>query len=206
MKKVFVASSLMAACVSAMSQGYAGAVYALSRIDGACQGQETCDHRGRAVRAYFGANLSASNQIDLGIGKVAAVDFGLMNFGKGGSTGQGTYTVDVNAGPITVPTQRSTTANALTFAVASVFPFGGGVSGVVRTGAAYVSSTVRYYVNGVENGSETATKLKPYIGLGLEVDVVDNVKIVGAFDWTKFDVAGSSSSLRSIGLGAQVGF
>lgn len=126
MKKVFVASSLMAACVSAMSQGYAGAVYALSRIDGACQGQETCDHRGRAVRAYFGANLSASNQIDLGIGKVAAVEFGLMNFGKGGSTGQGTYTVDVNAGPITVPTQRSTTANALTFAVASVFPFGGG--------------------------------------------------------------------------------
>lgn len=189
-----------------MSQGYAGAVVALSKIDGACQGQETCDHRGRAARVYFGSNLSAARQIDLGIGKIAAVEFGLMSFGKGGSTGQGTYTMDVDVGPVVLPTQRSTTANALTFAVASVFPFGGGVSGVVRTGAAYVSSTVRYYVNGVENGSETATKLKPYLGLGLEVDVVDNVKIVGVFDWTKFDVAGSSSSLHSIGLGAQVGF
>lgn len=205
MKKVIVSCSLFLACSAAMSQGYMGAVAALSRIDGACDGQDSCNHRGRSFKIYFGSPLSEAHQIDLGIGKLSAVEVGLTGFGKGGSNGQFIYN-DPDAGPVTMTAQRSTTANALTLAAVSSFPFGGGVAGVVRTGVAYVSSTVRYYVNGVQNGSETATKLKPYLGLGVEFEVVDNLKVVGAFDWTQFDVAGNKSSLKSIGLGAQLGF
>lgn len=210
MRNIFVIATLMAACSTAMSQGYVGAVVALSRIDGACQGQDTCDHKGHAIRAYFGSALSPDHQVDLGIGKLSSVEVGFVNFGKGGSTGAISYIDPTDSDPTTNqhtrPGQRSTTANALTLAAVSTFPFGGGVTGVVRTGVAYVSSTVRYYDVGVENGSETATKLKPYLGLGVEYEVVDNLKIVGAFDWTQFDVAGNKSSLKSFGLGAQVGF
>lgn len=206
MKKVFVACSLMAACVSAMSQGYVGAVVALSRVDGACGGQDTCDQRGHAVRAYFGTPLSAENQIDFGVGKISAVEVGLIGFGKGRSSGQASYTPDVNNPPVSVPTQRSTTSNALTFAAVARIPVAGDLSGVLRAGAAYVSSTVRYYVNGVENGSETATKLKPYLGLGLEFEAMKGFRIVGSYDWTKFDVSDQKGGLKAFGLGAEIGF
>lgn len=206
MKKVIATCSLILGCSAAMSQGYVGAVAALSRIDGACQGQDTCDHKGHAVRAYFGSALSPDHQIDLGIGKISSVEVGIISFGKGGSTGSVVYTDSGSASPYNRSGQRSTTANALTFSAVSTFPFGGGVSGLARAGVAYVSSTVRYHIDGVENGSETATKLKPYLGLGVEYEVVDNLKVVGAFDWTQFDVAGNKSSLKSFGLGAQVGF
>jgi len=218
MKKVIVSCVLFAACSTAMSQGYMGAVLALSKIDGACAGQDDCNSdRHHAFKVYFGSPLAQAHQIDLGVGKVSAVEVGIINFGKGRSAGHtsvpeldanGLVITDNNNVPIltNAPTARSTTAHALTLAAVSTFPIGGGVTGVVRTGAAYVTSTVRYYVQGAENGSETANKLKPYLGLGLEYDVVDNVKIVGAFDWTKFDVAGNTSNLKSFGLGASVGF
>jgi hypothetical protein len=219
MKKVIASLSLLAACTTALAQGYVGALVALSRIDGACAGQNTCSETGHhAMKVYFGSSLSEDHQFDLGIGKIAAVEVGMISFGNGQSTGtaqaaqldaNGQVVSDPNTGSavmVSVPASRSTSARALTFAAVSLFPMGGGVNGVLRTGAAYVTSTVNYYVQGVENGSETASKLKPYVGLGLEYSVTDNVKVVSAFDWTKFDVAGYQSSLRSFGIGAQVGF
>lgn len=214
MKKILLGSFFCIVSVSAFAQGYAGAVAALSKMGLNCDGQASCDKKGRAVKLYVGSNLSQEKQIDFGVGRLQAVEVSFIGFGKSSSNGTG-YLYDPNvdildpAAPsplYPVPTSKSVTANAITFAGVLKFPIVEGAGAVARVGAAYVSSTARYYVQGGSNGSETSTKLKPYIGLGLEYEAVKGLRFVGAYDWTKLDVSNQRGGLQSLGLGAEMDF
>lgn len=205
MKNIFVTCSLLVACSVTLAQGYAGAVVALTNFDANCGEQMSCDNKGHGVKVYFGSKLAKESQIDLGFAKLDSVEVGLINFGKGRLSYSRAF-VDPDNGPYLVNAATVNTANALTAAAVIRMPVFDGAAFLVRPGLAYVSSTQRYYVSGVQDGSETATKFKPYLGLGVEYAPMDNFKIVGSFDFTQFDVAGQKANLKSLGLGAEIGF
>lgn len=196
--------------IASQAQGYVGAVASLSSIGIDCANKLTCDKKGFGARFYAGSKLSAENQIDFQFGKIDAFEVGVSNFGKASSTYIRTYTITdvVNGGTTTQDRTISTvgTANALTFAAVANMPVTTELAVLAKLGVAYVSSTARYYVDGVANASETETKLKPYLGLGASMVVFDSLKIVGNYDVTAFDVAGRKSRASSFGLGAEMSF
>lgn len=207
MKKLWITVASMTFCGLAVAQGYAGAVVALTKLGADCAGMMSCDTKGHGVKIYFGSKLIKSDQFDFGVGVVDAVEFGVMSFGKGAVNYSKEYVDAVNGGPnIVAAATTVNTANALIASVVARVPLFEGANFLVRPGVAYVSSTQRYYVSGIQNGSETATKFKPYLGLGFDFSPMDGVKFVGSFDWTKFDVASQKSNLTSLGLGAEIGF
>ncbi|MBI3381252.1 MAG: hypothetical protein HY019_04515 [Aquabacterium sp.] len=189
------------------AQGYVGAVAALTSIGGGCpSGNTECDKKGFGLHLYAGSTLSKAKQIDFGVGRLESVEVGLMTFGKGDSNGVKQIPIPYDTATTEVPTSAVATANALTFAAVSRVPLMDGVAIGIKTGIAFVSSTMRYSIGGVQDGSETASKLKPYLALTVEYAPMSNLKIVWSYDWTRFDVAGQKGSLGALGLGAEVGF
>ena len=206
MKKTVIASAMTLLCGVAFAQGYVGAVVSLTSIGTDCSGVASCDKKGRGGKVYFGTKFAKANQLDFGIGSVDSLEFGVVTFGKGATTYTKQY-LDANTSTTyDLDASTSNTANALVGTVVVRLPLFDGAAVTVRPGLAYVSSTQRYYVAGAQNGSETATKLKPYLGLGIEFSLFQDVRVVGAFDWTKFDVADHHSSLKAFGVGAEIGF
>jgi hypothetical protein len=215
MYRFVVASILCLAPFMSHAQGYVGAVAALSSIGIDCADKLSCDKRGRGIKLYGGTKLSPNNRIDIGsIGSISAIEVAAINFGKVSTTeNSAPYTVvdttinfSVSDTPVTRAVTKTGTSNALAIAAVADFPIVTDLVLSLKLGAAYVSSTLRTYVDGVENGSVTETKLKPYIGLGLSYAIVDSVKIVGSYDRTGFDVDGRKSHSSNIGLGAEIGF
>lgn len=191
---------------SVEAQGYVGAVAALTSVGLDCSGHDTCDKKGFGVKLYAGSPISKENRVDLGVGVVDAVEFGLINFGKGGGAHTVTY-IDLNSGsPFDQSVSTVGTANAIFGAFVARFAVVDTISLLVKPGLAYVSSTQRYYIGSNSNGSETATKLQPYLGFGAELNVDSKFKLVGSFDWTRYDVGSKKSNLTSLGLGAEIGF
>jgi len=206
MKKLMIASAMVVYGGVAAAQGYAGAVVALTKLGSGCSGTLSCDTRGVGAKIYFGSKLAKESRFEFGFGEVDAVEFGVMSFGKGSYTYSKDYVNGATGVPFTLDASTVNTANALVASIVARVPIFDGASILVRPGLAYVSSTQRYYVAGVQNGSETTTKLKPYVGLGLEYSLVDKFKVVGSFDWTRFDAASQKVNLMSLGLGAEIGF
>lgn len=209
MKKIIVAFSFCLSSAATFAQGYVGAVAALTSIGLDCSGQTNCDKRGFGVKFYAGSKLSASNQIDLGIGKVDAVEVGVINFGKASSQFTAGYTYEdpvLGLTPATRVVHQVATANALTAAVVLNAPVTTDFALSARLGGAYVSSTVKKYVEGAGDGSVTSTKLKPYVGFSASYNIVDSIKLIGSYDATRYDVLGHQSWLSLLGLGAEMSF
>lgn len=210
MKKLIIASIFVSGLTAAHAEGYAGAVASLTSIGGGCDSRlAECDKKGFGVKVYFGSKLTGARQLDLGIGKIDAVEAGFVNFGKIQSQGMiqlpdVTDALGINLVPSRATT--SATANALVVAAVAHVPVADDFTGVVKLGGAYVSSTVRYFIEGASDSSKTATKLQPYIGLGFEMALASNIKLVGSYDWTRFSVEGQKGSLGAFGMGAQFGF
>jgi len=193
------------------AQGYVGAVAALSSVGMDCSDTLSCDKKGHGFKMYGGTKLSPANQINLGgFGKIDAVEVGVLTFGKFSSSVPVSYPVyDPDTGGSTTQNRVSSssyTSNALTVAAVANFPILSDLAFSLKLGAAYESSTIRNYVDGAGNGSDTSTKLKPYIGLGLSYAVLNSVKIVSSYDRIAFDVAGQKSNASMFGLGAEIGF
>lgn len=206
MKKMMIAAAMAVFCGVAAAQGYVGAVVALTKLGSGCSGTLSCDTKGVGAKVYFGSKLAKESRFEFGFGAVDAVEFGVMSFGKGSYTYNKDYVNGSTGTPFTLDASTVNTANALVASVVARMPVFDGVSILVRPGLAYVSSTQRYYVAGVRNGSETETKLKPYVGLSVEYSVMDKFKVVGSFDWTRFDAASQKANLTALGLGAEIGF
>ncbi|MGC4059591.1 MAG: outer membrane beta-barrel protein [Aquabacterium sp.] len=213
MYRYVVAGALSAVAFSSQAQGYVGAVAALSSIGVDCAEKASCDKKGHGAKIYAGSKFDTANQFDLGgVGKDVWIEVGVVSFGKAATSELGYYYIvdPVNGGVLTDPISRqiskTATANALTVAAVAEFPIVNNLEFSLKLGAAYVSSTMRTYIDGVENGSLTETKLKPYIGLGVSYVVMNSFKIVGAYDHTSFDVDGRKSHVSNIGLGAEIGF
>lgn len=209
MNRFFLGFAIFTATTLANAQGYVGAVRSFTNIGYECPPGMNCDKSGHGWRFYGGTKLSASKQIDLGIGKVDSVEVGYLKYAQVISSGQATvdYLNDVGD-PATriAPTALRIQADALTLAMVARFPLVDQLSASARLGVAYVSSTVRHDLDGMTNTSETTTKLKPYVGFGVEYDIPSVVKVVGTFDLTKVNAGGFSGNARMIGLGAEKSF
>ncbi len=208
--KRFVAFSLLSVFVfSAYSQGYVGAVRSLSNIDFHCSDDVDCHKSGQAWRFYGGMRLAPGAAIDLGVGRIDAIEVAYMRFGSARSGGTRTVSVfDVNLGIVDVvkDVAYKAQADALSASLVARFPVVDDLNVLGRLGVAYVSSTLRTDVGGMSDTSQTATKLKPYAGLGVEYEIPSVMKIIGSIDWTRYDVAGRSGSMRMIGVGAETSF
>lgn len=213
MKRVLaVATAFFSLVPVAYSQGYAGAVYSFTNVDFGCSSAGGCDKSAKGWKFYGGAALSPKNTVDFGIGKISAFEVSYFQFGrartKDATATEVYYDADntgLNATRV-VPAQYSADTNALSVALVAKIPLVDQVAFSVKAGAAYVTSTYRTEVNGQSRGSETASKLKPYLGLGVEYDIPDLIKLIGTFDITRFDVAGHKGNASMFGLGAEKAF
>lgn len=97
-------------------------------------------------------------------------------------------------------------ADALSLAAVARFPLFEQMNFSAKAGVAYVSSTVRVDLEGVQYSSETATKFKPYVGFTLEYDIPAIVRVVGSFDYTQYDVGGKRGGASMLGIGAEKSF
>jgi len=214
--KRYVAMALLGGASSLVcAQGYVGAVLALTNIGADCPAGLDCKNSSEGFRLYAGTKLPPRYAFDFGFGKLDALEVGYMRFGRGSINGTQTVTEYIPAlddgvnNPIvarSAPLNGTTQADAITAAVVAHVPIAEQFAASARLGLAYVSSTYRTVLDGRSYTSETATKLKPYIGFGLEYDIPAIAKIIGTFDMTKYDAAGLTGNLRMIGLGAERSF
>lgn len=210
MKRLIAVFLLTISVFPVYAQGYVGAVRSLSNIDFNCSDEINCHKKGQAWRFYGGVRLAPKSVIDLGAGRIDAVEVAYMRFGAAHSGSYRTVNVyDANQAAVVQVVKDvvyKAQADALSASFVARFPVVDNFNVLGRLGVAYVSSTLRTEVGGVSDSSETSTKLKPYAGLGLEYEIPSVVKIIGSLDWTRYDASGRSGSLRMIGLGAETSF
>lgn len=211
MKRLFVVAAMSAAVSSVHAEGYAGAILALTRLDIPCEASVPCDRKANGGRIYFGSRLSDASRIDFGVGAIDAVEFGYMKLGAAKTEGSATtYKFDPDdpavVNSVLVPATVKTQADALTFAAVMHFPVTTNLSFAARAGAAYVTTTVKRTQDGLSSGSRSESHLRPYVGLGVEFDIPQWVKVVGTFDATQFEVNGKKGSAQLMGLGLEKAF
>lgn len=208
MKRTLVGIVLAGLYATASAQGYAGAVLGMSEYSLDCRGFTPCDKKANFAKVFAG-NQFKQGLVDTEHFKIDTIEVGFTRFGsvKMG-TGTASYTYNDGFGLVTTtaPTRVSADATALSVAGVGRVLITQRFTGSLKLGVSVVQSTVDRYVANTRNGSETSTKFSPYAGLGLEFAVIDNVKLVGHFDYTKFKSDGFKGDLQSLGLGAQIGF
>lgn len=209
MKRTLVGIVLAGLYATASAQGYMGAVMGLSKIHVDCGGRSPCDDRSKALKVYAGVQakegLVNNERFKLDTVEVSFIRFGTAKANTGGRTL--TYK-DEEENDVTevASTRDNTKAHALTLAGVGRFMITPRLTASAKLGVAYVSTTVTRYVSDASDGSNTKNKFKPYLGLGLEFSVHDNVKFVASFDHTKLQTEESKGGLQMFGIGAQFGF
>ncbi|MBP8140615.1 MAG: outer membrane beta-barrel protein [Acidovorax sp.] len=214
MKRLLLLAGLAAFFQSASAQGYAGAIVALSNVGMDCLVPAvSCDRQARGGRIYVGTQLSEASRINLGVGAIDGIEVGYMKFGRARSAGTATSFIIADPAdpgadpvPVAVPATATAQADALTVAVAAHFPVTDAFGLAARIGAAYVSSTVKWTKEGRSTGSRTSNEIRPYLGLGLEYNIPDLIKLVGTYDWTQYSVDGQKGSATLLGLGVEKAF
>lgn len=165
---------------TASAQGYVGGTVGFSNFSVDCPGGTNCDTQDTAFKVYGGFTVAPHVAIE-----VAYIDFGSTtsrtNFGS-----LNYYTVD---------------SSALVLNGAYRWDFSPKWAGIARLGLASVSSDL----NGLA-GNDSDSAINLYAGFGIEYSVAKNLKIIGAFDLTTFEVGGSDGSLNSISGGLQFSF
>lgn len=208
MKKILWISACMGLSVPVYAQGYFGAVAALSSVGLDCASTKSCDKKGFALKVYGGTKLSPSSQLDLGFARLDAVEFSAINFGKVGAIDSttvkryntNTFTIDT----VVVDASTVNTVNAITAAAVLNAPVSSEIGLAARLGVAYVSATSRRYVDGGSNGSETRTKIQPYVGLSAMYSITDGIRLVGSYDFTRAPFVGRTANVSAYGVGAEL--
>lgn len=210
MKKAVLLASLLAATSWASAQGYVGAVAALSRLSDGCTESYRCSGtQAKGFKVFAGTRLPQGQGLDLGVGQVNRVEVSAMRFGRVNSRSNITVP-DLNEDfdPIDreVTVSDQVRADALTVAAVAEFPVMDQFSLVAKLGVAYVTSTVKFTQDGAGMGSKSQNSIRPYAGVGVEVTVPGDIRVMGTVDWTRYAVDGRSGSATQLGLGASVSF
>lgn len=213
MKRLIAACYLAGVSSVALADGYFGAVLALSKIQSGCSAGYKCDQVAIGGRLYGGTKLKPSQVVDLGgLGSINAMEVGYIRPGNGKSSGNKViqrYNSDINVSAVevvSVPATERVEATAIYAALVSNFPLDAQTSLNAKLGVAYVSSTLHSSVEGVSDGGQTATKFKPYLGLGAAYSIGDGLSLTGSFDFTQYDVVGRKGNITALGFGAQKSF
>ncbi len=211
MKRVIAACCLAGVSSVALADGYFGAVLALSKIQSGCSSGYKCDQVALGGRLYGGTKLKPSQVVDLGgLGSINAMEVGYIRPGNGKSSGNKVirrYNPDLaDVEVVSVPATETVEATVIYAALVSNFPLDAQTSLSAKLGVAYVSSTLLSRVDGVSDGGQTATKFKPYLGLGAAYSIGDGLSLTGSFDFTQYDVVGRKGNITALGFGAQKSF
>ncbi|HIV69289.1 MAG TPA: outer membrane beta-barrel protein [Candidatus Aquabacterium excrementipullorum] len=213
MKRTLVGIVLAGLYATASAQGYAGAIVGISNYDLDCKGFTPCDKKGTPVKLYAGSR-SKDPLISAGSFKLDTVEVSYIRFGTAKArvgTRSDTYRDTSNpAQPVDVtvlqPVTINAKADALTMAGVGRFTIAQRFDATAKLGLAYVNSTVKTATGSTSTDSETTSKVQPYAGLGVEYTVLDKLRLVGAFDFTRFDSDGQKGTLYLFGVGAQYDF
>lgn len=172
----FAALSVFAGAASA--QAYVGGTVGFSNFSVDCPFASDCDTQDTAFKIYGGFTVAPHVAIE-----AAYIDFGGTSIS---TLGFGSGSIDVSA-----------------FVVNGAYhwDFSPKWAGVARLGLANVTADP----SGIA-GNSSHSKIKLYGGLGLEYAVSKNLKIVGAFDLTAFELNNSDGSLNSLSGGVQFSF
>lgn len=187
MKHFVIGALALALAGPAAAENYIGATIGASNIDMDCGSPASCDKGDTGFKLYGGFDLARRASIN-GL----ALEVGYIDFGKAtASFGPARATIEVSA---------------VTFAAALRAQFTPALAGVARLGLGYVEGKASGSVAGFSAGSESASELKLYGGLGLEYSLNKQFKLVGAADLTNYETGHNSGSASLISIGAQYGF
>lgn len=203
MKKLVVLGLAAVMSSVAWGQDYAGLTLGRSKFGGACPVDGTCKSGSLAGKILVGAGLEGGlRSVGLSSYELSYVRFGRTS--NKYSALLPTQTLDSLNGDAPLAygdydQQRQSTAMVAAFVARyAILPT---TVAAARFGLAYVSASATTYVTGSRNGQVTESHFKPYLGLGLEQQVLPGTKVTAGVDWTKYTVAGTSGSLMLFGLG-----
>lgn len=211
MKRTLVGIVLAGLYATASAQGYAGALIGMADFGINCKGLTPCDTDGKALKLYAGTRFK-NGLVNTSRFKLDTLEVSFLRFqGAKAFTGNrvDNLGLDFSTGEeiiLTRPMEASASAKAITLAGVGRFEITPRFSASTKAGIAYVNSTISRTIGGLKTGSETTSKFKPYVGLGVEFSVINNLRIVGSYDYTKFDSDGFSGKLQMYGIGAEYGF
>lgn len=180
-----LSGALCLAASGAHAEGYAGALLELSSYnsDGLCaryttqSTASTCDNRTAGLKVFAG----------VGGGSASGVEAAYIDFGRTRSTVDG-QSLDVRVSSFVV-------AGVLR---ASPLP---SLSVNAKLGVAASKATAKNLGNSVSRAHPSL-----YLGLGVDCEIVKNVKAVGSIDFVRAKLDGERFGVVGFGLGAQVGF
>lgn len=210
MKNVVIFGALLAASSLCAAQGYVGAVAAFARLSESCTaGYECSGSQTKGFKLFAGARLSPSQTLNLGPARINRVEVAAMRFGRVNSNGLETIYVlndSFDVVPQDVASKHEVSANALAVAAVAEIPVTSDLAVLARVGVAYVTATMSTTLDGTSNGSKSGNAIRPYLGLGVEYALPNDIQLVSSIDWTRYSVGTLSGSATQIGFGASVGF
>lgn len=172
-----LALGMCMAVSAAQAESYAGALLQLSNYNTDGLCGGNCDNRATGLKVFAGLGGGSSSGVE-----VAYADFGRTKSNGGSGSVSARVSSFMLAGVLRTSPLPSLSLNA-------------------KLGVAAVKATAK--ANG-EATSQTNPSL--YLGVGVDYDIIKNVKAVGSVDFVRAKVADERFGVVAFGLGAQVGF
>lgn len=191
MKKIVIA--VMAALGvggAAAQQFYAGASVGMTQFDVDCSNASPCDKDGNGYKVSAGMRLH----------QMYGAEFGYLDFGKA------SMVADI---PAFGSTRHQFNSSGFYAAVVGRLPLGTGTYAVARAGLISVKTKrdLDYADPTFDDSDTTQRKIRPLLGVGLEMEVTKTFLATLDADFTQSaDIAGKKSMLRAVSLGVQLGF
>jgi hypothetical protein len=115
--------------------------------------------------------------------------------------------IDFGKAVVSVPfAERTVEASAVAFDLALRGNLVPSLTAVGRLGMAYVSAKGNGTGGVTLYGSSSDAGLAPHLGLGLELALNRQFKVIGGFDFTNYDTGKESGSAHLFSVGVQMGF
>lgn len=219
MKYIAAAAILAIMSGSVHANGYVGMNFGRGKLPIKCpSGGDNCKDRVDVFKLYAGTRLGPERQIDFGVARLDGVEVAYARSKEArmstSSPGQVVALVENEFGDLenvvldtNFPFKQRLSLDALILApVLSVSVPVPGLRFFAKPGIAIVTATVDSEWNGKSQRSDSSTKAKPYLSVGVEYEVIKGVALQGAVDWMRYAVENQSGTQRSFNIGAQVSF
>lgn len=184
MKKTRVIALIAAAVLAApaMAQTYVGASVGSGKLSADCAGAASCDLTGTSTKIYGGYKFDGGWAIE-----ASYQSFGTSSVADSGLTAKLKPTaVGVN--------------------LAHHIQWNDNWGSVARLGASRVTTKIDASLAGFGSGSEKQTVTKPYIGLGVNYKITDNLRAEVGYDTSTAEFDGEKGTVRSFNLGVNFQF
>ncbi len=185
MKKIVLAAVLSTMAVAASAQVYVAGHVGKSSVDADCSGTVSCDNEDTGYKLTVGYKLNPSvalegSYVDFGKIKAKVIDSGFL--------------VDADM-----------KTDGYLLAAAFRHHATPSVSLVGRLGLAVLNSKVTGRI-GRASASKDYNTTQPYVGLGAEYALTQQLRLTAGADFTRVKVEGETGSVRMFSIGAQYDF